>query len=119
MIDRVTGQPIVGANVAIRRSEWMKDDSLRPIEVSRHTTDAEGRFSVTIPPEQVAVAGLYLQLDVEHPDYAGTKGGGYSLAMIRKNETLVRGPSSSGLNFGRPRWSRERSSRPRGSRWRE
>jgi beta-lactamase regulating signal transducer with metallopeptidase domain/5-hydroxyisourate hydrolase-like protein (transthyretin family) len=88
VVDRATGKPIAGANVAIRRSEWMKDQSLRPIEVSRHTTDAEGRFSVTIPPEQVAVPSLYLQLDVEHPDYAGTKGGGYSLAMIRKNEAL-------------------------------
>ena len=49
-------------------------------------------YSFTIPPEQVAEGSLYIELDVEHPDYATRARFGYSLAMIRKNEKLGERP---------------------------
>ena len=55
---------------------------------TKHTTDAEGKYSFTIPPEQTAQRYLYIELDVEHPDYAPQKGFGYALSMILKNEKL-------------------------------
>ena len=37
---------------------------------TRHTTDAEGKYSFEIPPEQAALSSLYVQLDVERPGYS-------------------------------------------------
>src|SRR5262249_53720880 len=45
-------------------------------------------YSFTIPPEQTAERYLYIELDVEHPDYAPQKRFGYALSMILKNEKL-------------------------------
>jgi hypothetical protein len=45
-----------------------------------------------IPPEQVAERYLYIELDVEHPDYADQKNFGYALSMIVKNEKLGERP---------------------------
>jgi beta-lactamase regulating signal transducer with metallopeptidase domain len=82
-----TGKPIVGAAVVVRRSVLKPGNNENKIlEESKHTTDADGRYSFTIPPEQVAEKSLYIELDVEHPDYATQAGFGYALGMIRKNE---------------------------------
>ena len=62
------------------------------LQETRHTTDADGTYSFTIPPEQVAERYLYIELDVEHPDYATRAGFGYALSMIRKNEKLGERP---------------------------
>src|SRR5262249_32082230 len=58
------------------------------IEETKHKTDADGKYSFTIPPEQSSKRYLYVELDVEHPDYAPQKRFGYALSMIRKNEKL-------------------------------
>ncbi len=63
-----------------------KNGGNRIIEETRHTTNAEGGYSFTIPPEQVAEKRLYIELDVEHPDYATQARFGYQLALIRKDE---------------------------------
>ncbi len=88
VVEKGTDKPIVGAAVVVRRSDSTRLGEDRIIEESKHTTDADGKFSFTIPPEQVALAWLYIELDVEHPDYAAKKGFGYGLTLIRKNETL-------------------------------
>ena len=79
--DKDTGKPIAGATVTVRRSELYdpKTGENRIIEESRHQTDADGKYAFTIPPEQAAVRRLYIELDVEHPNYAPKKGFGYSL----------------------------------------
>ncbi|MFI5459455.1 MAG: M56 family metallopeptidase [Isosphaerales bacterium] len=87
-----TGKPIAGATVVVRRSILKRDNENTIIEETRHTTGADGAYSFTIPPEQVATPYLYIELDVEHPDYATQAGFGYALSMIRKNEKLGERP---------------------------
>ena len=90
VLDRDTGAAIAGAVVTVRRSV-LPDPGTganRLLEETRHTTDAAGQYTVTVPPEQVAVPRLYIELDVEHPDYASQMGFGYALGMIRRNEAL-------------------------------
>ncbi|MDG3005290.1 M56 family metallopeptidase [Paludisphaera mucosa] len=83
--DKDTGKPIAGAAVVVRRSIY-RDDVYRILQETRHTTAADGTFAFTIPPEQAAERALYVQLDVEHPDYATRTGFGKALAIIRKDE---------------------------------
>src|SRR5262249_21387762 len=89
--DKDTGKPIAGAVVTVRRSLYgdpeIKEED-RVMEESKHTTNAEGKYSFTIPPEQSSKRYLYIELGVEHPDYAPRKNFGYALGMIRKNEKL-------------------------------
>src|SRR5262249_27294182 len=89
--DKDTGKPIAGATVTVRRSllgDPTEKEENRVIEETKHTTDAEGKYAFTIPPEQTSKRYLYIELDVEHPDYAPRKHFGYALSMIRKNEKL-------------------------------
>ena len=58
------------------------------MEETKHKTDAEGKYSFTIPPDQVAKRYLYIELDVEAPNYAPRKHFGYALSMILKNEKI-------------------------------
>ncbi|HVJ69210.1 MAG TPA: M56 family metallopeptidase, partial [Caulifigura sp.] len=90
VVDQETNKGIPDARVTVRRS--LSSQDYKVVEESKHTTDADGRYSFVIPPEQVAERLLYIELDVEHDDYAAKKGFGYSLAMIVKNETLGERP---------------------------
>ena len=89
--DKDTGKPIKGATVTVRRS-LLNDPKTggenKVLQETRHTTDAEGKYHFTIPPEQSGEKFLYIELDAEHPDYAAQNGFGYSLAMILKNEKM-------------------------------
>ncbi|AMV37490.1 M56 family metallopeptidase [Planctomyces sp. SH-PL62] len=89
--DKDDGKPIAGATVVVRRSIY-RDGENRVVQETRHTTAADGTYAFTIPPEQSAERLLYIELDVEHPDYATRAGFGYSLSMIRKNERLGERP---------------------------
>ncbi len=91
VIDKETKQPIPNATIVVRRSILLSYER-KIIEESRHKTDKNGVYQFTIPPEQTAERGLYIELDVEHPDYAWKKGFGYALSMIRKNEQLGERP---------------------------
>ena len=89
--DKDTGKPIAGATVVVRRSILGDPEQkvTNPVlEETKHTTDAQGKYSFVLPPEQTLKRYLYIELDVEHPDYASQKGFGYALSMIRKNEKL-------------------------------
>ena len=86
-----TGNPIAGATVVVRRSLLHSGEN-KVLEESRHTTAADGTYAFTIPPEQSAERFLYIELDVEHPDFATRARFGYALSMIRKNERLGERP---------------------------
>lgn len=89
--DKDTKKPIAGAVVTVRRSvlgDPERAEQNPVLEETRHTTDAAGKYAFAIPPEQTAQRYLYIELDVEHPEYAAQKGFGYALSMIRKNEKL-------------------------------
>ena len=91
ILDKSNDKPIEGATVTVRRM-ILKSYDRKIIEESKHMTDAKGVYSFVIPPEQTAERSLYIELDVEHPDYAWKKGFGYALGMIRKNERLGEKP---------------------------
>src|SRR5205814_2942685 len=80
-----------GATVTVRRSllgDPRSQGENKIVEETKHKTDAAGKYHFTIPPEQSRERYLYIELDVEHPDYATRAGFGYALSMIRKNEKL-------------------------------
>jgi beta-lactamase regulating signal transducer with metallopeptidase domain/uncharacterized GH25 family protein len=89
--EKDTGKPIEGAVVTVRRS-LLGDPEVKEnnpvMQETKHKTDAQGKYSFVIPPEQTSKRYLYIELDVEHPEYAPQKGFGYSLGMIRKNEKM-------------------------------
>lgn len=89
--DKDSGKPIAGATVTVRRSLYgdpeVKQEN-QIVQETKHTTDAAGKYDFIIPPEQSSQRYLYIELDVEHPDYAPRKRFGYALSMIRKNEKL-------------------------------
>jgi uncharacterized GH25 family protein len=87
ILDKETEQPIDGAVVTVRRMV-LKSSDRRVLEESKHTTDDAGKYSFVLPPEQVAEKALYIELDVEHGDYATKAGFGYALGMIQKNAKL-------------------------------
>jgi beta-lactamase regulating signal transducer with metallopeptidase domain len=91
VIEKGTGKGIPGAKVTVRRSLLTAQDN-KILEESKHTTDAEGKYTVVIPSEQVAERYLYIELDVEHDEFAARKGFGYALSMILKNEPLGERP---------------------------
>lgn len=91
IVDKYTKKGIPGATVVVRRSNYTPQKT-DVIEESKHTTDADGKYSFVIPPAQTAIGALYIELDVEHPDYSDRKRFGYALGMIRKNETLGERP---------------------------
>jgi beta-lactamase regulating signal transducer with metallopeptidase domain/5-hydroxyisourate hydrolase-like protein (transthyretin family) len=91
VLDKETGKGIPNATVVVRRSKLTSEENTI-IQETRHKSDAEGKYSFEIPPEQVSVPWLYIELDVEHDDYAAQKGFGYALSMIRKNEKLGERP---------------------------
>ncbi len=91
VVDKDTGKPIAGATVVVRRM-ILRDQDRRVLQETRHTTGADGTYAFEIPPDQVATPALYIELDVEHPDYAPRDGWGYALSMIRKNEKLNERP---------------------------
>ena len=82
VIDAATGKPIPGVKVSV----WRKlSRPWRTLETTDHETDADGRYSFVIPPEQAAEAYLYLEVEAHHPNYASKSRSGYSHAMIKKN----------------------------------
>jgi len=91
ILDKATGKGIPDATVVVRRSKLTSQQN-DLIAETRHQTDADGKYTFEIPPEQVAVTSLYIQLDVLQENYASKTGFGYALSMIRKNEGLGERP---------------------------
>jgi hypothetical protein len=92
--DHESGEPIEGVTVAIERqlSRDPETGEWRTIETTQHRTNAQGEYSFTLPPEQVAEESLYLVVDAHHPQYASKGRSGYSHTMIRKNLALGEQP---------------------------
>ena len=91
VVDKDTGKPIAGTTVVVRR-RILRSSEERVLQETRHTTGADGTYAFEIPPDQVATPYLYIELDVEHPDYAPRDRFGYALSMTRKNEKLNERP---------------------------
>jgi beta-lactamase regulating signal transducer with metallopeptidase domain/protocatechuate 3,4-dioxygenase beta subunit len=88
VFDKVTNKGIEGATVTVRRSIYGDHIGNKIVQETKHKTNAEGKYSFVIPPEQAAERYLYIELDVEAPGYAPRSHFGYSFAMIQKNEKM-------------------------------
>jgi beta-lactamase regulating signal transducer with metallopeptidase domain len=89
--DKDTGKPIKGATVTVRRCLVGDPEvkvSFQIIQETKHKTDAKGRYTFTIPPEQSSKRYMFIDFDVVGPGYAPKHGGGYALSMIQKNEKM-------------------------------
>jgi len=92
VVDRETGQRVPNARVTVERSDSSTNHwPFKTIEKTTHVTDAQGQYTIEIPPEQSGNRSLYIQIYAEHDDYVRYFGG-YSLSMIRKNETVGERP---------------------------
>jgi beta-lactamase regulating signal transducer with metallopeptidase domain len=72
IIDALTKRPVEGATVTVRRKvpsisvPFQKEVKLAE---TRHRTDADGQYAFTLPPEQVAEKHLYINIEVDQPNY--------------------------------------------------
>ena len=114
VVDKDTGKPIPGATVTVRRSILQSSETPSSRDPPHHRTD--GTYAFEIPPDQYSSPYLYIELDVEHPDYAPRDRFGYALSMTRKNEKLNERPFFEMVELRRPGRSPARSRRPRVSR---
>ncbi|NLE37285.1 MAG: hypothetical protein GX621_04595, partial [Pirellulaceae bacterium] len=92
--DRITGRPIAGATVTVLRrvsSRTTAFKAWKKLDETKHQTDAEGRYSFAVPPNEAAEPFLYIEITARHPNYIRYYGG-YSFNMIRKNEKLGERP---------------------------
>ena len=92
--DKLTGKPIAGATVTVLRrasSRTMAFEKWPKLGETKHQADAKGRYTFTVPPDQAANERLYIEITAQHPNYARFYGG-YSFAMIRKNDKLGERP---------------------------
>ncbi|MCC7338761.1 MAG: carboxypeptidase regulatory-like domain-containing protein [Pirellulaceae bacterium] len=94
VVDRETGKPISGATVKVWHdlSRDPKTGKHIVLETTEHLSDEDGRYSFTLPPEQVAQSSRYLEVEAFHPDYQPKGRSGYSHAMIVKNIALGEPP---------------------------
>lgn len=86
--DYDTGRPIEGAMVVVRRREAAPGRD-RVLHESLHRTDSEGQYSFSLAPEHLASDWLYLEIDVEHPQYAPKSGKSCSLDGARRLKRLA------------------------------
>ncbi len=71
VVDLDDDRPIEGAEVVVERSVLIPFGEPEPGWAGRTKlrTDAQGRFTITFPPEQVAEPRIQIALTVNHPDY--------------------------------------------------
>ena len=82
VIDADTGKPIAGATVTVTR---MTSNDWRELAVTESLTDERGKYTFTIPPDQLSEGSLYIMFDVDHPQYARRHCGSYGYGMIVSN----------------------------------
>lgn len=98
VVDKDAGKGIPNATVIVRRFEFMSEGT-NVLAETRHKTDAEGKYSFEIPPEQIAIPRMSIELHVAHDDYAGQIGF-YVLSTIREKEALGERPSFERIELG-------------------
>ncbi|MCG8652360.1 MAG: M56 family metallopeptidase, partial [Pirellulales bacterium] len=82
VVDADTGKPIPGVTVTVTR---MESGDWRELAVTQSVTDEAGKYTFTIPPEQLKERLLYIMFDIDHPEYAQRHCGSYGYGMIVKN----------------------------------
>lgn len=88
--DRLTGKPIEGVTVVVNLELSRDPKTNRWVDLRelQSKTDADGKYSFTLKPEEVAQSSLYIVVDAHHPNYTSKGRSGYAHSMIRKNLEL-------------------------------
>jgi peroxiredoxin len=89
VVDLDGDRPIEAAEVIVERSVLVPYGEAEPAWAGETTlrTDAQGRFTITFPPEQVAEPRLQIALSVSHPDFVPRKADRSPLvALLRGRE---------------------------------
>ncbi len=82
VLDADTGNPIAGVTVTVAR---MESYDWKELGVTKSLTDENGKYSFTIPPEQLKQPLLYILFDIDHQEYAQRHCGSYGYGMIVDN----------------------------------
>ncbi|QDT88421.1 M56 family metallopeptidase [Gimesia algae] len=71
VVDQKTGQPIADATVIIKRqlNTDPQADQRTTLRTTTHKTDAQGNYRFTLSAEEVAESQLYLNFEIQHPQY--------------------------------------------------
>jgi RNA polymerase sigma factor (sigma-70 family) len=98
VIDKLTHQPVEGATVHVRREIYSATEH-SVLEETEHLTDTNGQFIFGLTPGESTNGATYLNFEVTHPNYARRPWDGYSLDMIRKNQSLGETPFFQSLDL--------------------
>ena len=88
VVERETGRPIAGAEIVVERSiRGLARREMPPwIGETRIRTDADGRFRIAFPPEQVAEPGLCIAIRIRHPDFIPRRSSKVPLADLIRGQ---------------------------------
>lgn len=89
VVDAQSGDPIEGATVVVTR---MNSSDWRVLDSTESITDADGKYTFEIPPDQLKQRLLYILFDLRHPAYVDRHCGSYGYSMIVKNLKLGTAP---------------------------
>ena len=93
VIERETGKPVGGAEILLERS--IRGSAARTPPAWAGTsiirTDAQGRFRVEFPAEQVAEPRLFIALRISHPEFISRKSSQVALTDLIRGQAQGRG----------------------------
>jgi hypothetical protein len=94
VIERETGEPVGGAEILLERSIRGSTARTPPAwaGASIIRTDAQGRFRVEFPAEQVAEPRLFIALRISHPEFISRKSSQVALAELIREQARGEAP---------------------------
>ena len=94
IIERETGKPVGGAAIILERS--IRGSGARALPAwagtSNLRTDAQGKFRVEFPAEQVAEPRLFIALRISHPEFISRKSSQVALADLIREQARGEAP---------------------------
>ena len=94
VIERETGKPVGGAEILLERS--IRGSAARALPAWAGTsiirTDAQGKFRVEFPAEQVAEPRLFIALRISHPEFISRKSSQVALAELIRGQARGEAP---------------------------
>ncbi len=94
VIERETGKPVGGAEILLERS--IRGSTARTLPAWAGTsiirTDAQGRFRIEFPAEQVAEPRLFIALRISHPEFISRKSSQVALADLIRGQARGEAP---------------------------
>jgi hypothetical protein len=94
VIERENGKPVGGAEILLERS--IRGSAARALPAWAGTsiirTDAQGRFRVEFPAEQVAKPRLFIALRISHPEFISRKSSQVALADLIRGQARGEAP---------------------------